>query len=286
MTVLLLHGQPGRGRDWGPVVAELGDDVTALAVDRPGWDGSPAGDLRLSADRALANLDETGAQRAIVVGHSYGGAVAALLAAQHPERVSALVLLAPSASRESLITLDRLMALPAVGYVLSTALLCGAGAALTSGHLRRRLLPGFEVDEDYVRDAARWMLAPATWSSFATEQRALVRDLPELERLLAEITVPTTIVIGTSDPVVPPPSAQALARQIPGAKLVEIQGAGHMLTFQHPRRIAELILAAAAPDLSADPRNPAAGSAGPPAGQTRNSAGSDRTKASTTSGSN
>src|SRR5947208_2776334 len=81
---------------------------------------------------ALAVLDRVGATRAVVVGHSLGGAVAAWLAATHPDRVASLVLIAPSANTESLVPLDRVLAAPLIGEILSAASLAGAGAALAA----------------------------------------------------------------------------------------------------------------------------------------------------------
>src|SRR5437764_9172035 len=139
-AILLLHGQPGAASDWDPVRAAIGDRAQTIAIDRPGWDGGrPSSDLPGNAQAALAALDASGAERALVVGHSFGGTVAAWLAAAHGERVRALVLVAPSANAESLQWLDRVLAAPAVGYLASAAVLAGSGAALAARPLRARL---------------------------------------------------------------------------------------------------------------------------------------------------
>jgi len=92
---LLLHGQPGGAADWDGVRSALDGRATALAIDRPGWDGETrAQDLAGNARAALAALDAHGIERAVVVGHSLGAAIAAWLAVHHGERVSALVLAA------------------------------------------------------------------------------------------------------------------------------------------------------------------------------------------------
>src|SRR5205807_9865975 len=96
--ILLLHGQPGTARDWDRVRDAIGTRAETIAIDRPGWDGDrPPADLAGNAQAALDALDAAGAERAVVVGHSFGGAVAAWVAATHRERVRALVLVAPSA---------------------------------------------------------------------------------------------------------------------------------------------------------------------------------------------
>ena len=86
-TILLLHGQPGAARDWDRVRAAIGGRGRTIAIDRPGWNGRSAPlDLEGNAQAALAPLDDERIDRATVVGHSFGGAVAAWLAAWHPER--------------------------------------------------------------------------------------------------------------------------------------------------------------------------------------------------------
>ena len=61
---------------------------------------------------------------------------------------------------------------------------------------------------------------------------------------LADVAVPTTVVVGSRDLLTPPRLGRALAAAIPGARLVEVPGAGHMLPYEEPDRLAELILAA------------------------------------------
>jgi pimeloyl-ACP methyl ester carboxylesterase len=61
---------------------------------------------------------------------------------------------------------------------------------------------------------------------------------------LASVAVPTTVVIGSRDVLTPPRLGRALAAAIPGARLVELPGAGHMLPYEEPDRLAEIILSA------------------------------------------
>jgi 3-oxoadipate enol-lactonase len=107
--------------------------------------------------------------------------------------------------------------------------------------VRRWVAEATALDERYLRAAGRMLLAPAAWRAFAREQRYLVRDLPALERRLSRISAPTTIVAGTGDHVVPLAAARRLATQIPGAELVEIEHAGHLVHVQQAGRLAEII---------------------------------------------
>lgn len=244
-AVLLLHGQPGGADDWRGVRAAIGSRAHTIAIDRPGWNGhgSPT-DLEGNARAARAALDAAGAQHATIVGHSLGGAVAAWLAAEHPERVASLVLAAPSANRASLNRLDRLLAAPLLGPMIAAAGLAGAGAALRADPLRRRISAELTLDEDYLRTARGALLRPATWRVFAFEQRMLIRGLPALERRLAAIVAPTLVVSGTADRIVAPSSARELAAQIRRGKLVQLPGATHLLPQQRPLELAEIILRA------------------------------------------
>ncbi len=240
--VLLLHGQPGSAADWQGVVELLDDDLTPVAIDRPGWgrDRRPS-DLRGNCAAAVAALDEREISRAIVVGHSFGGAVATWLALQHPDRVAGLVLAAPAANAASLYDLDRWLAAPILGYVASAAALSGLCAALTAAPLRQRIARGLAIDERHLSVAGRRLLTPAAWRAFVYEQRVLIRELPALEDRLGEIAVRTTIVAGTEDHVVPAASIRQLTRQIPRAELRQLEHAGHLLPLQNADDLAAII---------------------------------------------
>jgi pimeloyl-ACP methyl ester carboxylesterase len=219
--------------------------VPTFAIDRPGWDGSTrATDLAGNARAALAALDRAGTARATVVGHSLGAAVATWLATSYPDRVSRLVLVSPAVNRDSLGPVDYLLAAPIVGWLTTVGAMAGGGLMLGARSVRRWVAEATALDERYLRSAGRMLLAPAAWRSFVREQRLLVRDLPVLERRLAQVATPTTIVSGTADRVVPVAAARRLAGQIPGAELVEIPHAGHLLHVQQAGRLAEIIAAA------------------------------------------
>ncbi|HTX33227.1 MAG TPA: alpha/beta hydrolase [Solirubrobacteraceae bacterium] len=245
-AALLLHGQPGNAQDWDAVRAAIDGRVPTLAIDRPGWDGrSTPTDLAGNARAAVSVLDDAGIERATLVGHSLGGAVAAWLAAEYPERVGALVLAAPSASCQSLNRLDDLLATPFLGSALATGAFIGLGLTLKLRAARHRISSGFGLPEDYLLSYSRTLLNPLVWHSFAVEQRTLTRELPELELRLESISAATMIVTGTADRIVSPASARALAARIPGADLVQLRRASHLLLQERPVELAELIVAAA-----------------------------------------
>lgn len=244
-TILLLHGQPGSASDWDGVRAAIGPRARAIAIDRPGWNGnSSASDLAGNARAALAALEHSGAERATLVGHSLGAAVAAWLAAEQPDRVTALVLVSPSANRASLNRLDLLLAAPLVGPALAAVGLATVGAVLHTRALRDRVASALDFDERYLQRSAAGLLRPPTWRVFTSEQRMLIRQLPSLEERLGAISSPTTIVSGTADRIVTPSSARELAGQIRGAELVQIPDATHLLPLQYPAQVAEIVVRA------------------------------------------
>jgi pimeloyl-ACP methyl ester carboxylesterase len=128
--------------------------------------------------------------------------------------------------------------------LLGAASLVAAGGALATGAGRRVLGAALGVDVSRLGSWSSTLLRPRSWRSFAFEQRMLLRELPQLERRLGSIEVPTTIVAGTADRIVPLQSARRLAVQIPGARLVELPGAHHLLHQQRPDAVAEIIVSA------------------------------------------
>lgn len=242
-AVLLLHGQPGGAEDWGAVEQALAGHARTMAIDRPGWDGRhPPGGLAENAAAALGALDAAGVGSATVVGHSFGGAVACWLAVEHPERVERLVLAAPAANVASLYRLDRWLALPVVGELVTATVMGTTGAALATPPLRSRLSRLLSVENRYLRESGRRLMRPGAWQAFCTEQRVLVRELPQLERRLDEIRAATTILAGARDWVVPLEALRQLTRQIPTAELVLVPGADHMLPLRDAGRFAEVVL--------------------------------------------
>ncbi len=117
-NLVLLHGQPGTGADWQHVIAMLPEHISAVALDRPGHGSSrqAGGGLDVNAAAVIEELDARGIDRAVLVGHSYGGGVALSVAARAPDRVEAVVLLA-SVGPDCLNGADRLLAAPVAGAV-------------------------------------------------------------------------------------------------------------------------------------------------------------------------
>ena len=227
---VLLHGQPGGPLDWVAVRRELPDDLRPFVPDRPGYGHNPAPPAGLAdnADDILRQLDALEIERVVVAGHSWGGGVAIAMAERYPDRVRGLVLIA-SIGPHCLVPLDHLLGAPMLGEALSYISLHLAGP-----FIRRRIRRSaagtlsdadrLAVEEHFLANRRRRL-----WRTFLVEQRAMLRELDILDGALASLTLPTIVLAGTADKIVPPRTARALAEAIPGAELRMVNGANHYL---------------------------------------------------------
>ena len=259
--LVLLHGQPGSRADWQLVTGRMPGPLHAVATDRPGYGDSrlPAGGFAANARAVLDDLDARGIRRAVLVGHSYGGGVALSAASMAPDRVEAVVLLA-SVGPGCLTVWDRLLAAPGAGPLCAqvawrlTPWIARARLAGIARRLGRPLCPDEHVNWQVWGHAAHGYRP--LWRTFLTEQRALLRELGELEHALASVQAPVLVLADPKDSVVPFRTAGRLSRALPDAHLVLVEGAGHHL----PRRAHAVVADAIVTFLSAalDDRGPAA----------------------------
>jgi pimeloyl-ACP methyl ester carboxylesterase len=255
---VLLHGQPGSAADWQQVADQLPRGLGVLALDRPGYGASrrAAGGFAANARAMVAELDARGIERAVLVGHSYGGGVALAVAGLAPERVEALVLLA-SVGPGCLTGWDRLLAAPVAGEVCAftawrlTPWLARAKLAGIAWLRRRPIAPGEHVNW-HIWGHAHHDHGPL-WRSFLTEQRALVRELGSLTASLGGLAQPTLLLADPYDTVIPVSTTHRLATLLPDARVQLVSQAGHHL----PRRAAPQIAAAIVQFLAALDQRPA-----------------------------
>jgi pimeloyl-ACP methyl ester carboxylesterase len=231
------------------VTALLGGDHRVLVPDRPGY-GRSAGDavgMAEGADLMAELLVERDAVPATVVGHSYGGGIAILLAARRPELVSGLVLAASVGRSASLGVVDRALAAPVAGDALAATGLVALGRVLPhvrelAGHLPGQGSTWLEASlPDRRYSAVASALGRRIWRSFVAEQRALLREIEDVEAALARVRAPTVVVAGLWDIVVPPAVAVSIAATIGGAELVTVARTGHFLPRDAPGVLADAI---------------------------------------------
>jgi pimeloyl-ACP methyl ester carboxylesterase len=257
--VVLLHGQPGSGADWRQVAGRLPAGLRVVALDRPGYGASRqgAGGFGYNARAVIAELDARGVERAVLVGHSYGGGVAMATAQLAPERVKALVLLA-SVGPGCLTGWDRLLAAPVAGEVCAvtawslTPWLARARLAAIAA-LRRRPIAADEHVNWHIWGHARRDHGPV-WRSFLTEQRALVGEIGGITATLATVTQPVLLVADPHDTLIPVSTTHQLAAVLPDARVQLVDHIGHHL----PRRGAAQVAAAIAEFLAELDKRPAA----------------------------
>lgn len=272
--VLLLHGQPGGKASWTPLIDSLTPHFRVLAPDRPGYgdtDGEAVG-MAENADVVAKFLRDRCAVPATVVGHSWSGGVAVLLALRHPDTVRSLVLVGAVGTRDSLNAWDRVMVVPGIGDLLTVAALTGMGvilprirkllkrmsqnggrsapapaAAATTAASKREALSS--KVRSYIAVNLPNEVMPGGWRgargrdrrTFLREQRALLSELGSVTASLGNIRVPTSVVAGTWDLVVLPRAARSLAASIPDAELVIIPEVGHFVARDAPAVLADVI---------------------------------------------
>ena len=219
--LVLLHGQPGSPADWLAVAGRPPARFHAIVADRPGYGASQraAGGFAANARAVLHELDSRGIERAVLVGHSYGGGVALSVASAAPHRVEAVVLLA-SVGPGCVNGWDRLLAAPGAGplcALLAWRLTPWIARAWLAHITRRR---GQPPDPGEYANWQVWCQAGREhgrlWRTFLTEQRALLRELCELEHAVPSIRLPVLLLADPHDTMIPvetgPAGAGAPAR--------------------------------------------------------------------------
>jgi 3-oxoadipate enol-lactonase len=232
-TAVFVHGTPLDRRAWDPLIGELAG-IPSVAYDLRGH-GSAAGEDLPSGYDVLADdlarvLDGHGLERAHVVGHSFGGQVAATFAAGHPSRVSSVA-----------IVCCRLEPYPPFAAAADAVDADGV-AAIAEASIARWFTPeAVERDDAGVR-YAREALASARPATLAAALRLIAAF--DGAPALAARGVPVHIVAAERDVVGEPGGLRAAAAAIPGASFALAEGAGHMLPLEHPARLARLLTAA------------------------------------------
>jgi pimeloyl-ACP methyl ester carboxylesterase len=242
MPVVLIHGASGNARDWtlGALQAMAGR-FAVTAFDRPGLGRSAAPSAGADSPFVQARLmrralAQSGHDRAILIGHSYGGTVALAWALDAPETVTGLMVVgAPSQVFPGGVGFSsELLASPLTGPALSRA----APAFVTDGVIEGAVArvfapatppPGYvaHMDRDLLLDPAVLRTNARQLSTLKDHLRGMVPRYPGLP-------MPVEILHGTEDTTVPLAiHSEPLATQVPNARLTRIAGAGHMPHHSH-----------------------------------------------------
>jgi pimeloyl-ACP methyl ester carboxylesterase len=249
--VVLIHGAAANLRDLENALGErLGQSHRLLFVDRPGhgWSASAIdqnpSSLRAEAAVLYEALQGLGITRAVVVGHSWGGALAAAYALDYSQHVTGLVLLAPVAFAWTgrVPWFYRLGAMPLVGPVFAHLFALPVGWVAAPSGLRLVFWPQMPPSDYLDRSAGLLSFRPREFLATAREVTSL-KDFGagQADRYPA-LRVPTVIVAGDRDVIVSPNDhARRLAATLPQAKLVMLPGVGHMPHYAATDAVVEAI---------------------------------------------
>jgi pimeloyl-ACP methyl ester carboxylesterase len=246
--VVLLHGI-GRDRgDWRRIVPALAEHFTVHAIDIEGFGASePWGEsvsLASMARAVRATLVAVGERRPIrLVGNSMGGAVALRVAADDPSAVERLVLISPAGfGRDAMLGL-RLLTVPVLGDAL---------LALDASPLSLRLRALLHDREPTARELAAASAYRLRRRRMRRHYLQVVRDLgawggiredwrQEVLASLAEAGLPTLVLWGDRDTVLPYAHLASVRVSVPHAETMPLPGLGHMPQLEEPERIAGLV---------------------------------------------
>ncbi len=249
-TVVLIHGIAGSSTTWRAVMPALAAEYTVIAPDLLGHGHSakPRGDYSLGAYASGIRdlLAVLGQERGTVVGHSLGGGVAMQFAYQFPERVQRLVLVASGGLGKEVSPLLKAVTLPGAEYVLPLL-------------LHRRIREASEWPGTQARRIG-WRPSEAlteVWRSYTTltdrhAQQAFIHTIRSVidvagqrvsahDRLYLAEALPTLIVWGDRDRIIPVTHAYRAAEAIPGARLEILEGAGHFLPWRDADRFLPIL---------------------------------------------
>jgi 3-oxoadipate enol-lactonase len=178
------------------------------------------------ADDVVAVLDDMGIERAVWCGLSIGGMTALRAALGHRDRVNALVLADSDSGAEDAVGKARNVAFAVTQRAVGQRPLLATLDRLFLSATTRRDRPEL-VEELH----ARWVSNHRP--SMSSAIRALnTRD--DVLPMLAEVDLPTLVVVGSEDAGLPPERSERLAEAVPNARLVRIDGAGHLSCLEHP----------------------------------------------------
>jgi pimeloyl-ACP methyl ester carboxylesterase len=249
-ALLFIHGLTGSQRNWAHLVDALDHDHRVLAPDLFGHGASAKviGDYSLGAHAATLRdlLDMLGIDRVTLIGHSFGGGIAMQFSYLFPERVERLVLVDSGGMGRDVSALLRAATLPGAELVLPV---------ITSSWVRGRV-------ETIARILTRggWQASPETteiWRGFTSladtdtrraflaTTRAVIdpggQTVTAHDHLPMAIQIPTLVVWGTKDRMIPAWHATTAHQAIAGSRVELFVGAGHFPHLDDPERFAEVL---------------------------------------------
>ncbi len=223
--LLLVHGTAGTTFDWEQhALPAFARRHRVIAVDLYGMGFSERSDrfdygVDLWAAQLVATLEALGITRAAVVGHSLGGAIAARLAADYPQKVDRLVSVDSG---------------PWMPWFLFAMVSPGVGEAMFGRMEFWPDLPG--APPEYTRRMRQLYRIKGTRQALLSYARGIPGDGRRYFATFPRIAAPTLLLHGGADPIIPVRAAASLQRVIPNSRMIVIEGAGHFLMNDAPDR--------------------------------------------------
>jgi pimeloyl-ACP methyl ester carboxylesterase len=248
--LVLVHGITNSSASWEPVLATLGQRFTVIAPDLLGHGDSakPRGDYSLGASASLLRdlMLALGHERATIVGHSLGGGIAMQMAYQFPERVERLVLVSSGGLGRQVTPLLRAVALPGAELVLpllASEPLVNAGAKVGGWMAQIGLRVGTDVSAMATGVASLRDIEARR--AFVHTARSVIdvggQRVDATHKLYLAEAVPTLILWGDRDPIIPARHGVRAHELMPGSRLRIFAGAGHFPHHHDPAGFAAAI---------------------------------------------
>jgi pimeloyl-ACP methyl ester carboxylesterase len=262
-AVLFIHGILGSQRQWTHLVDKLDDDHRVLIPDLFGHGESakPMGDYSLGAHAATLRdlLDHVGIEKVTLVGHSLGGGIAMQFYYLFPERVDRLVLVASGGLGREVNLVLRSATLPGaeqvLGVLASTQVLTRV-EALGRGASRAGWRPGSDLNA--IWRGFRSLGDRESRRAFLATTRAVIdiggQSISAHDHLESVVPVPTLIVWGSKDRMIPAWHAINAQRTVPDCRVELFEGAGHFPHLDDPDRFAGVLRTFISSGVVDDPR--------------------------------
>ncbi len=242
VPIVMLHGASSNLEVMRPLAERLARTHRVILLDRPGhgWstresfsDSTPQPQARMIAEA----LQKLGLGQAIVVAHSWSGALALRIALDHPDRVAGLVMLAPVAYPwpGGVSQYNYAVTAPVIGGLLAHTITLPLGLLLADSGSRSVFAPQ-AMPNNFVQDSAtRLLLRPREFVANAWDLVTLRAAMAEQAPRYGSITAPITIIAGDVDKTVSTHiHSQPLASTAANAKLIVLNGVGHMIQYAAP----------------------------------------------------
>jgi pimeloyl-ACP methyl ester carboxylesterase len=248
--LVLIHGITSSSASWEPVLPLLAEHYTIIAPDLLGHGQSdkPAGDYSLGSHACLIRdlMLTLGHRSGTIAGHSLGGGIAMQLAYQFPELIDRLVLVSSGGLGREVSLFLRAVTLPGSELVLpllASQPLINAGAAVARAGSRLGLQAGADLGQIAVGIASLNDLGARR--AFVHTARSVIdpggQRVDARDRLYLAEALPSLLVWGERDPIIPALHGVRAQKMMPGSRLELFEGAGHFPHLEDPARFAALL---------------------------------------------